>query len=150
MYRDRDRFHATYIEADLFTDVEKLKGLEGTMDFIHAAYLLHLWNLSTQVRACKKFVKMSRGVGSIVFGFQIGSLDAGERPWNADFTSDAAFAHDPSTFARMWQQIGEETGTKWKVEADFKSWEDMGWRRQQMTFLSDEKRCLQFIVTRTQ
>ena len=30
------------------------------------------------------------------------------------------FRHNSESFKKMWQEVGEATGTKWRVDCDFK------------------------------
>ena len=33
------------------------------------------------------------------------------------------YKHNPESFKKMWDRVGEETGTKWRVDYDFASFE---------------------------
>jgi hypothetical protein len=57
------------------------------------------------------------------------------------------FAHNPASFARMWDQVGEEMGSKWHTQAQFKTLSEMGW---DPVDLPKDKRVLQFTVGRVE
>lgn len=69
------------------------------------------------IKATKRLVWMTRSqLGSMVVGKQLGSFQAGQ--YKMPTSSVFNYRHNVESMKRFWQQIGEETGTSWKVEAD--------------------------------
>jgi len=50
-----------------------------------------------------------------VLGRQLGTIKPGEYPGRRDGVT--RYRHDPESFQKMWDVIGEKTGTKWRVDA---------------------------------
>ena len=75
LYRDRDRFHATFFEADLLkldeSENEVVKSLRGDVDVIWIANLLHQWHWETQFKALRQLITLSK-LGTIVAGQHAG------------------------------------------------------------------------------
>ena len=69
------------------------------------------------VKAAKSLVSMTRQRrGSMIVGKQHGSLKAGQ--YKMPTSSGFNFRHNEESMTHFWQQVGDETGTSWKVEAD--------------------------------
>jgi SAM-dependent methyltransferase len=134
LFRDRASLKSWFLEADIFADGLVWQQLEqGEVSIVHCSAFLHLWTWDKQVQAAKRIVKMVK-VGGMVVGRQLGTTNPGERPGNTSGHS-RMFRHDTETFKKLWQQIGDETGTKWEVEVTMDTvgydtvQEDDTWRR---------------------
>ena len=55
---------------------------------------------------------------SLILGRQVGNTDAGEY-FQATNESGIMYRHNAQSFKKMWDEVGEETGTKWRVDYDF-------------------------------
>lgn len=120
LFRDRQTFLAKFITADMLDDSPEnpLRNLYNSVDIVHAASFLHLWNWDTQVKICEQIIKLLRDrPGSIIFGRQVGHVKAGEYP-NATAKGQVIWRHDGNTFKKMWEIIGRNTQTIWKVDAE--------------------------------
>ncbi|CAI6335482.1 unnamed protein product [Periconia digitata] len=119
LFRDRATLKTTFIEADIFDADSELNSLEGTVDIVHAASFFHLFDWDEQIKAAKCVVRLLKARPySMVVGRQLGHVDA--RPMMYRFISGKPlFRHNVESFARFWKQVGDETGTTWKVEAGF-------------------------------
>ncbi|KAJ5256635.1 hypothetical protein N7478_012739 [Penicillium angulare] len=96
-----------------------------------------------QIEAAKIIGKLVRKNG-IMVGRQSGSVKPGEV--TAIKPGSTSFRHDVSTLDEMWNRIGEETGTKWKVEG---SLDQVGIKRKTASAVEDENsRRLLFTITR--
>ena len=121
LFKDKDRLKTHFIEADVFDDEGKggkeLKKLDGKIDIIHAASFLHLFTWDDQVRAGSRMVRLLRPTtkDALVLGRQLGTIKPGEYPGRRDGVT--RYRHDPESFQKMWDVIGEKTGTKWRVDA---------------------------------
>ena len=122
LFQDRDKLHANMLSGDVLADPnspksEDLTALEGSMDIVHAASLLHCWGWDDMITATKRLITLTRKQpGSMVIGNQMGSLDAGQyaMPTGKGFS----YRHNVNSMEHFWSQVGEETGSSWKVESD--------------------------------
>jgi hypothetical protein len=116
LFRDKDTLKSKFIAADIFDPTSRLSVLDGNVDIIYAGSFLHLFGYEDQVAICKRIVKLLRDKkGSLLLGRQVGNLEAGEHV-NSMNQSQKMFRHNSESFRKMWDEVGEETGTKWRVE----------------------------------
>ena len=151
MFRDRDIFSATFVEADILHPNEELLSMNGRMDVINVTLLLHQWDWAGQIAIARNLVALSRGPGTLVVGFQVGSSGPnriGPRSEENPLGTNEVFWHSPDTFALMWEEVGKATETKWEVQAELLTWEEIGWNRAERGFMGDCARILQFVVSR--
>lgn len=122
LFRDRDRLHANMLSGDILADQNSPEGgsltaLEGSMDIVHAASLLHSWDWDDMVTATKRLVSLTRKQpGSMIIGNQMGSLDAGQYPMPTG--KGFNYRNNVESMERFWRQIGEEIASSWDVESD--------------------------------
>jgi len=117
LFLDRGTLRSTFVAADIFEPSSALTQLEGQMDIIYAGSFLHLFDWENQVAVAKRLSALLRAQkGSLVIGQGFGHLHADLYPVGLD-TSRTIFKHNPDSFTRMWKQVGEETGSAWRVEA---------------------------------
>ena len=147
MYCDRESFRAQFFEADVLKcqHSPKLSMLKGQMDVINVSAVLHQWDWNGQVEAAREIAAFSKP-GTLVVGYQIGNINAKEETNPA--TKHKQQRHDLESFAKMWAEVGEATGTTWKVEAWLRSWEHLGWDRDDQKWLGKDDRVIDFVVTR--
>jgi len=103
----------TFMTADVFADESRLDELVGKMDIVHVASFFHLFNLEDGTKAAKRVISlMRRRPGSMVLGRQMGNKVAGEMTRSS---GGLAYRHDPESFKKWWNDLGESMGTKWDV-----------------------------------
>ena len=148
MYRDQGRFKAHFIEADMFSsDNAALNQLLGRANIISISALLHQWAWDAQITAGKRLVEFSSAKpGTVVVGHQIGNVHGGQVTIKAG--TRPSWRHDPTTFARLWKQVGAETSTAWEIEARLLTWEEMGWDSQDHSWMLEGDCVIDFVVTR--
>jgi hypothetical protein len=147
-FNDKDKFHVPYIESDLLYPTDEFMTLYGQMDVISIVHVLHQWDWDTQVLACKELVKFSK-IGSLVIGFQGGTSDYAKRAQSNREAGQAEFAlHDANTFEHCWNVVGEQTGTKWRTEADVLPLSELVYSREEVAYLGNDFAFLRFEVTR--
>jgi hypothetical protein len=56
---------------------------------------------------------------SLILGRQVGNTDAGDYVQKINKGS-IMYRHNAESFKKMWDEVGQATGTKWKVHCDFK------------------------------
>lgn len=128
-----------------------LSSLKGELDVISITNVVHQWDWDGQVHVCKNLVKLSRGPGSLVVGFQVGSAGPtriGPHSKENSLGTKEVWWHNPATWQEMWELVGKETMTKWEAQASLKTWEDMGWKGSDQWYMGDCARIIQFVVKR--
>lgn len=137
LFNDRDNLGAHFLTANIFDKQSALEQLTNQIDIIHIGLFLHLFDWEGQKEACIAIVnllKAERGV--IVLGQQVGSLQPSQVPKSS---GSQMFKHDPISFAKLWKEVGEATGTEWEVRASLdaglgindqkRKWDDPNTRR---------------------
>jgi hypothetical protein len=146
---DRDKMHVRHIESDILHPTAELAQLSGQIDVISVTHVLHQWDWDTQVAAAKRLCGFSRP-GSVVVGYQGGTSDIEARmKWNREHGQKEFTLHDPGTFRKMWDVVGEETSTEWTTEAEIRPWEELAYLSAETAYLGDDFALLRFLVTRT-
>lgn len=150
LFQDKGRLKAHFLEADVFEKDEEAEGgkelrkLDGTINIIHAASFLHLFSWEQQVQAGIRMVRLTTG-DPLVLGRQVASLVPGEYERRAK-QSGTRYLHDPDSFQKLWDVIGEKTGTKWKVIAELRK--VPGWQREEQEKYAADSRLMTFEVHR--
>lgn len=122
LFRDREKLASTFLVGDVFDPSSELARLDGQLDVVHAASFLHLFCYEDQIRVCVRIVKLLRErTGSVVLGRQIGHLVAGEQAGRLD-PKKSRFRHNEESFKDMWREVGELTGSRWRVEVEVQDW----------------------------
>ncbi|PMD65783.1 uncharacterized protein K444DRAFT_517640 [Hyaloscypha bicolor E] len=120
LFLDRDTFRAKLIVADIFDEQGPLQEIDGKMDIVHIGLFLHLFDLDGQREICERIVRLLKNEkGVLVLGTQVGSTKPKDVPFGA---AKNVFRHDETTFEKLWKEVGEKTGSAWKVKA----WMDGG------------------------
>jgi SAM-dependent methyltransferase len=115
LFNDRDSLVAHFLTADIFDSESPLKQLTNSIDVIHVGLFLHLFDWDGQKKACETIVGLLKAEkGVLVLGQQVGSLVPGQVPRSS---GSQMYKHDATTFAKLWKEVGEATGTEWEVRA---------------------------------
>ncbi len=121
LFRDRDRFKARFAAGSILDpDDAGLANLDGTVDIIHAAAFFHLFGWNDQVTMGVRFVtffKQGTLKDAIVFGRQVGTKEPADVEESRK-RGDTRYHHNQESMQKLWDVIGEKTGTKWTVEAE--------------------------------
>lgn len=118
LFRDKETLQSRFIAADIFDSKSELHDLDGKIDIIYAGSFLHLFDYKGQFAACKAIVSLLREQkDSLLVGRQVGNLNAGERVHRTN-QGQSMFRHNAKSFKKMWEKVGEETGTQWRVEVN--------------------------------
>ncbi|KAF5871520.1 putative methyltransferase domain-containing protein [Botrytis fragariae] len=135
LFKDKDNLKSTLFKADIFDeDNVDMKRLEGDIDVIYAGSFLHLYGWDDQVKICKILARAMKKEGSVLMGRQGGGKFAKEVTFPLH-EENKMFVHNAESFRKMWDEVSETTGTKWKVECkevqlrsdDWKGAEGMVW-----------------------
>ncbi|KAI3324186.1 hypothetical protein HD806DRAFT_522017 [Xylariaceae sp. AK1471] len=119
LFRDRDEFKGAFVIGDLLKQKEEedeggLDALDGKMTFIHATSFFHLFTWADQVRAAKRMLRFldPQRQDVMIFGRQVGTMlprDHGKAG------SDKVYLHNADSWQMLWNEVGENTGTKWRA-----------------------------------
>ncbi|KAJ5142905.1 uncharacterized protein N7515_001692 [Penicillium bovifimosum] len=122
LFNDHNTLKAQFIVADIFDDNSNLvKKLTDKVDIINAASFFHLFNWDQQVLVAKRLVGLLQDKpGSLLIGRQVGRVDP--PPPEDEEAAGKHYRHDVSTWKKLWEQVGVETGTEWKVQAWMEKW----------------------------
>jgi hypothetical protein len=145
LFRDRETFKAQFMVADIFdmSADRPLSELEGKMDIVHVGLFLHLFDWPDQVAACERIVSILKPeAGVLVLGQQMGTT----APGRVNHGHKILFKHDAATFEKLWAEVGEKTGTRWKVTANLD--EGLGIKEGKRKWDGGEARRLIFEVER--
>ncbi len=101
-----------------------------------------IFSWDDQIRVCKRIIKLLKAQkGSVAFGRQIGNVKGQEIEHTAR-DGGKIWQHDTSSFGRMWDQAGKETGTSWKT------WAELYEMDKGQTWAVDGSKMLRFEVQR--
>jgi hypothetical protein len=114
------------------------------VDVLYAGSLLHLFDYQGQLKVSEIIIELLKPVkDSAVLGRQVGNVVAGETSRKTADPAKKMYRHNDESFKKMWRDLGEKTGTKWKVEVVMGDGGQMGSARWDPNF-----RDLQFAVFR--
>ncbi|PQE16353.1 methyltransferase domain-containing protein [Rutstroemia sp. NJR-2017a WRK4] len=147
MFRDRDRFAAHFIEADILNSSEpRLAELMGKVDILSITQVMHSWDWDGQVKFAKALVAFTKGPGSLIAGNQIGNPKAHEVVLKS--IGVPMWRHNPESFGKLWDQVGSETGTRWETQAWMRSFEEMSWDPKDGAWMEEGVAIIEFSVKR--
>lgn len=116
LFLDKPTLNVKFIEADVFDADSGLKELNGKLSLVHATSFFHLFDWDGQVKAVKRVIELLKAEpGVMIFGRQGGMPQAGYLPTIAQ--DQNPYWHNSESWAKLWKQVGDETGSKWEVES---------------------------------
>ncbi len=120
LFKDEDTIPADhFIAADIMDPASLLSRFEGDLDVIVSKDLFHCFDYPTQIELAIRFVALLKPrAGSRVVGQLLGHVRAGD--FVTEYTKSGLsnmFLHNEESFARLWEEVGEETGSRWRVES---------------------------------
>ncbi|KAJ6092299.1 hypothetical protein N7467_004268 [Penicillium canescens] len=105
LFNDHDTLKSHFIMVDIFDDNSDLVNkLINKIDIVNAASFFHLFNWDKQVTIAKRLVGLLH-----------------DKPRSL-LIRRQHYRYDSATWKKLWEQVGEETGTKWEVEAWMEKW----------------------------
>ncbi len=116
--------------------------LNGKMDIIHTASFFHLFSWEDQIIVGSRLVRFFKPEASrpMLLGRQVGSFNPPPHPSDPRGCPGKTL-HSVETFQRLWEIIGERTGTKWKVDGSVNDESDG---------LDEHRIVITFVVTRVE
>jgi hypothetical protein len=117
LFLDSDKFNAHFIAVDIFDDGSDLvKQLSGKIDIIYTGAFFHLFDLEEQEKIAKRVVTLLKDKpNTLILGRQVGNVKPGN--YQRRLRDGSRYRHDENTWTKMWEKVGEETGTEWNVDA---------------------------------
>ncbi|PHH81714.1 hypothetical protein CDD82_112 [Ophiocordyceps australis] len=118
LFRDRKLLGASFVVGDMKDPKDKrLAKLSGKVTIIYAGKFFHLFSWAEQLyigQRLMSFIKPDTANG-LIYGMLIGVVRAA-----APTATKASmpYFHDPDSFQRLWDEIGESTGTRWRVKME--------------------------------
>ncbi len=157
LFLDRGKIAATFIAADIFEDDEEnaqnednekegkrgLRSLDGKIDMIYTGSFFHLFDLEHQHLIAKRIVRFLKPntKDAMILGRQVGF----ETPLEQDSPTapnGKMFRHNVASLREMWARVGEETGTKWEVNASLEEFPTTGTQ----AWVEPDAKLLKFVV----
>lgn len=115
LFNDRETLKTKFIAADIFDPNSPLKELYGKVDIIDASSFFHLFTWAEQMQIARSVVKLMKPQkDSLVVGRQVGNAQPGEYPRRDG--KGTRWRHDLSSWRKLWDEVGEESGIKMEVD----------------------------------
>lgn len=115
LFLDKDTLRSKFLAADALDPDSSLNQLDGKIDIIYAGFFFHLFTWEQQVSIAERLIRILKPVpGSLIMGKQTGKTVADTEIVRMKGVG-AFWRHNAESFAKMWNQAGERTGTKWTV-----------------------------------
>ena len=117
LFRDYNTLGARFVEGDILDpDDSGLDSLKGQVTIVHAESFFHLFTKKEQGYLIKRLIGFIKpdSKNAIVYGRQAGFPD----DYTGKQSEDRPYVHTPSTFQNLWDEVGNATGTRWRVETD--------------------------------
>ncbi|KAI1422601.1 hypothetical protein F5Y12DRAFT_717186 [Xylaria sp. FL1777] len=148
LFRDRDRFHGRFIEADFLSSSPELLALKGQIDIVVVSQLLHQWDWENQAKALETLITFTKPApGSSIVGNQIGNTVA-QSVSVERLPSVTTWRHNQESLAKMFEVAGKATGSRWETEAWLRSSSEMGWGEKDMAWMEPGVCVIEFVATR--
>ena len=108
-----------FITADIMDPNSPLRRFHHDLDVISAKDVFHCFDYPAQVKLAMRFIVLLKPQpGSRVIGQLVGHVRAGDYATGfGDAGLAKMFHHNDESFARLWEEAGQETGTRWRVES---------------------------------
>jgi hypothetical protein len=140
LFRDREKLKTQFLVADIFDPQSALTGIKDQIDMVYTGSFFHLWGHEKQVEASKAVVALLRPQpGSMILGRQVGATE----PLEKNSPTGTMYRHNVESFKKMWDEIGNDLGVMFTVEAKLKPLS-----RNHLKFQSDNTKRLWFVVRR--
>lgn len=147
LFRDADQFKAGFIQGDLLDLNSPLwtrSELRGKVDVMIACQVFHIFSWAQHIQVLSSVATRLSKPGTVILGLGIANVDAFEvkTQWGQNYL------HNVETFEKMWKEVGERTGTQWKVDAKLLTVKETGYSDVLARLMGDKGRYIWFVVTR--
>jgi len=151
LFNDADRFANHFLVMDFLSD-EQADNLvaHGGWDVQSATMFLHLFDLPSQEKACRKMLQSSAGKGSWILGASSASVTAGEQMMKPPFVKEgenkSVYRQSKESFAEMWEKIAAEVGKKVSIWAEYEDREEAVDKSKKTFWSGDTQKRMLFFV----
>ncbi|KAE9372371.1 hypothetical protein N431DRAFT_504810 [Stipitochalara longipes BDJ] len=146
MFKDRQSFHANFIESDIIHPSPQLLALNSTADVIYISKVLHQWDRETQLAALQSMIALSKP-GSIVVGFHAAVIDGGFVAYEKG--SLKMWLHDAQSWRDMWDEASKGTNTRWDASyVVMRDFGRLGNAPDALVWVGEDCRMMDFVVRR--
>jgi hypothetical protein len=116
LFRDRDhnKSRATFVAGDMVQETDaRLDTLTGKIDVIYASDFFHLFKREAQIKAAKRMVRFLKpeNTRAMIFG----------RHQGPKIVEWEKYVLNAESWRRMWDEVGEATGTCWRTDMNVES-----------------------------
>jgi hypothetical protein len=119
LFKDKGKIKTTFLPANVFDDDSPLTQIYGQMSIVYTGSFFHLFNYEEQFDVAKRIIQLLKPEpGTMIVGRQVGNINAGDYSASGYSGEKGRFRHNPTTWTEFWDEVGEATGTEWKVEAE--------------------------------
>lgn len=146
LFKDRERLDAKLIVANVLASDNgngDLEALKAKVDIIHAGSFFHLFDWDYQAEALKKLVSLTCE-GALLVGHQTGRKPAKRTL----IGGEPRFYHDEESWRKMWTEVGDATGTTWKLEVEVGEHDILGLEQSGFDWMGPYAKALRFVATR--
>lgn len=152
LFKDRDSLKSKFIAADVFDPSSELLQLKGQINIIYVGAFFHLFDYDEQVNVAKRILELLEDKpNTLVLGRQVGNDNAGPQLQSGYKDEKPRYRHNAASWEKFWDDIGEQTQTKWKTEVILDApWEGLSTKEIKLMGLRGEKgsRRLRYVVRR--
>ncbi len=120
LFKDEDSFGAKFIAGNILDPDDKgLDVFNGKLDIIHAASFFHLFSWDDQVKVGERLIQFFKPDAKepTLLGRQVGNHSPPPRTGEQGEGS-RRYHHNVDSFQALWDVIGKNTGTTWKVTGE--------------------------------
>jgi len=152
LFKDKGKIKSTFIPANVFEYDSPLMQIYGQMSVVYTGSFFHLFDWDQQFEIAKRVVQLLKPEsGVMVIGRQMGNDSPGDYNKSGYPGERGRFRHNAKTWAELWDEVGEATGTQWKVDAILDPLGvGMGKSEEKLSEIRSEKgaRRLRFVIRR--
>lgn len=149
LFNDRSRWKGHFVEGDFLTAATSpaFAPVRANTDVIVISQVLHQWVWTQQARGATALVALTKP-GSLVVGNQMGKPEAGEVVPEG-FTVPL-YVQSPESFARLWDEVGAATDTRWETQCWLRAWAHIGIDSKDSAFMGPDVGILEFAARRVE
>jgi hypothetical protein len=102
-----------------------LKQLNGQINVMYTGSFFHLFSYDKQMDVAIRVVEILAPVpGSILIGRQVGNDNPGAFTIGTPGGQSQPYRHNAESWKAFWDEVGQKTGSKWKVHVEMdKHWD---------------------------
>ncbi|KAF1978387.1 hypothetical protein BU23DRAFT_524983 [Bimuria novae-zelandiae CBS 107.79] len=124
LFRDRDTFSATFLQADLFEPTSALTMLAGKIDMIWTASVIHLWDWEKQQAALPVMFRiLDTAPAPLLAGRFMGFSEPGDYIFESKGKEESFYRHNDISFRKLFTEASQGY-EGWELEVEAPTWEE--------------------------